>query len=559
MIESPPPAPVAAPPRPTPRTERRAPLPLPAGPARLLVLVGVFVCAACGLAYELELLALASSLLGDSVTQASVVLSVMVFAMGVGSLAAKRLRTRAALGFGLVEALLALVGGASGLALHASFAWSGAPDGTGSGPLTWAQDPAVLLVCFSFAIGGLIGAEVPLLMVLIQRVRRQDAGGAVADLFAADYVGALLGGLAFPFLLLPAFGQLVGALLTGAVNAVVGGLLALGLFHRDLTRRARRLVLLANLLVLALLATGAVLVDDFEHAARRAVYGGDVRAAVWTGRQEVVLTGGGDRAVHLYLDGRPRLAAPAAPADSARTPYEALVRPALAGGRHARVLVLGGGDGLTAREVLAHPGVTRLDLVEPDPGLVRLARTEPALTRLNDGAFNDPRARAAGADVFDWLRRAHARSAPARPRYDVILCDLPGPARTESAKLYSREFYALARSLLADGGRLAVRMGAPTAGAPGPRGLWTAEATLRAAGLHVVPYLSPGTGDRGWGVLLAGRDAPRITLPEGGTSTERPPGTRGLTTGALAEAVRRAERRRPASAPVSTLVHPRYA
>lgn len=46
--------------------------------------------------YELELVALASYLIGDSVTQASVVLSVMVFAMGIGSLAAKRLRPRAA-------------------------------------------------------------------------------------------------------------------------------------------------------------------------------------------------------------------------------------------------------------------------------------------------------------------------------------------------------------------------------------------------------------------------------------------------------------------------------
>ena len=75
---------------------------------------------------------------------------------------------------------------------------------------------------FSLAIGVLIGAEIPLLMTLIQRIRRQDAGGAVADLFAADYVGALVGGLAFPFLLLPVLGQLTGALLTGAVNAVAG-------------------------------------------------------------------------------------------------------------------------------------------------------------------------------------------------------------------------------------------------------------------------------------------------------------------------------------------------
>ncbi len=106
----------------------------PGGPARLpvrpavgrfLVLAGVFVCAACGLVYELELVALASYLIGDSVTQASVVLSVMVFAMGLGSLAAKRLRRFAAAGFGAVEAVLALVGGSSAMVLYAVFAWTG--------------------------------------------------------------------------------------------------------------------------------------------------------------------------------------------------------------------------------------------------------------------------------------------------------------------------------------------------------------------------------------------------------------------------------------------------
>lgn len=199
-----------------------AALPVRPRTGRLLVLATVFVCAACGLVYELELLALGSYLIGDSVTQASVVLSVMVFAMGVGSLLAKRLRRRPAFGFAVIEAGLALLGGLSAMALYASFAWLGE------------SRPA--LVAFSFAIGVLIGAEIPLLMVLIQRIRRQDAGGAVADLFAADYVGALVGGLAFPFLLLPVLGQLTGAMLTGTVNAVVGAGLVLWLFRRDLSR-----------------------------------------------------------------------------------------------------------------------------------------------------------------------------------------------------------------------------------------------------------------------------------------------------------------------------------
>lgn len=120
-----------------------APLPVKPATGRFLVLAGVFLCAACGLVYELELVALASYLIGDSVTQASVVLSVMVFAMGIGSLGAKRLRLRAAAGFGAVEAVLALVGGCSAMALYAAFAWTG--DWGGS----WAGGSRYLLVGFS--------------------------------------------------------------------------------------------------------------------------------------------------------------------------------------------------------------------------------------------------------------------------------------------------------------------------------------------------------------------------------------------------------------------------
>ncbi|MFB7025236.1 MULTISPECIES: polyamine aminopropyltransferase [unclassified Streptomyces] len=537
---------------------RRAPARRPVRPreaVRFPVLAVVFVCAACGLVYELELVALSSYLIGDSVTQASVVLSVMVFAMGVGSLLAKRLRCRAAVGFGLVEAALALVGGCSAMVLYAAFAWFG--------------ESRYVVVGFSLAIGVLIGAEIPLLMSLMQRTGRKagagepdDAAGTVADLFAADYVGALVGGLAFPFLLLPCLGQLTGALVTGAVNAVAGGGLVLWVFRRDLTARSRALLLAVNLGVLAVLATATVLVDDFEQAARRAVYGEDVRVAVHTDLQEVVVTGGPEGPPDLFLDGRLRV--------SGRDEYryhEALVHPAM-NGPHARVLIVGGGDGMAVREVLRHPGVRSVTVVELDPVVVRLARTDPALARLNARAFLDPRVRVVHEDAFHWLRGAADR---VRERYDVVLSDLPDPGITSSTKLYSEEFYGLVARVLGPSGRFAVHAGSVT---DRSRTYWTVDTTLRAAGFATRPYSAsgrtpgfaagPDRADRAtgtgpgpcdWGFLLA---VPGDRPPALGLAPDAPR-PRSLDADALAVAAVRAERTRGAEAPPSsTLVHPRY-
>ncbi|MFE7775340.1 polyamine aminopropyltransferase [Streptomyces sp. NPDC057445] len=483
-------------------------LPVRPGAGRYVVLLVVFVCAACGLVYELELVALASYLIGDSVTQASVVLSVMVFAMGVGSLLAKRMRCHAAVGFGLVEAALALIGGCSALVLYAAFAWLG--------------EARYALVGFSLAIGVLIGAEIPLLMALIQRASRreeQDAAGTVADLFAADYVGALVGGLAFPFLLLPWLGQLTGALLTGAVNAVAGGALVLWLFRTDLSARARWWLLAANVTVLLVLGTATALVGDFESAARRAVYGEPVRVAVRTGMQEVVLTGERHGPVGLFLDGRLKVSG----REEARY-QEAMVRAAMRG-PHARVLILGGGDGLVAREVLKHPGVSSVTLVERDPGMVRLARTDPGLAALNGHVYRDPRLRVAYADAFVWLRSA-------RGEYDVVVSDLPEPWTTPGAKLYSQEFYGLTAGALAEGGRVAVHTG-PIAARP--EVYWTVEATMRSAGLATVPYRAAARSGRGFVLATAGGARPAQ-------------GPEALSV----------ESERPKDLPPSTLLHPRY-
>ncbi|MEV4616558.1 spermidine synthase [Kitasatospora sp. NPDC049258] len=499
--------------------------------ARPIVLLAAFVCAACGLVYELELVALGGYLLGESMTQTSVVLSVMVFAMGVGSLLAKRLTRRPATFFALVECTLALVGGLSVLALYSCWAWLDRYRATTAG-----------LVGTTLVIGVLIGAEIPLLMTLVQRIRREEAGRAAADLFAADYVGALVGGLTFPFLLLPAFGQATGALVTGAVNAVAGAAVVLWLFRDEPTPRTRLLLWTGCGLVLAVLAAAAACTGAIERAARQALYGAQVRLATQSRYQEIVLTGpaGGPRVpeqrtaegpLELFLDGRLVVCGP----DEYRD-HEALVHPALAARPNARVLLLGG-DGLALREVLRHPSVRSVLVVERDPALAELARRDPALSALNEHALDDPRVRLLTAEPLNWLRTGG-------DAFDVIISDLAG--QTPDSRYRSLEFFGLAAHRLAPEGRIAVRTG------PAESDLWAAEAGLRETGLGTVPYQG-GTGPApGCGAghrpprpafVLAARGRPVLALPADG------PPPRSLTEDGLRAAATTLAARRPARTP----------
>ena len=104
--------------------------------------------------------------------------------------------------------------------------------------------------------------------------------------------------------------------------------------------------------------------------------------------------------------------------------HEALVHPALlaagaAGAPPRRVLILGGGDGLALREVLAHP-VQAVTLVDFDPAMTELGRDFAPLAALNRRALFDPRVEVVNQDAMVWLE-----SAPAG--YDAAIIDFPDP------------------------------------------------------------------------------------------------------------------------------------
>ena len=147
----------------------------PAGRSwRPIVLAAVAACAACGLIYELALLTLATTVQGGGIVATSLIVAGYVAALGLGALLAKPFVDRAASSFVAVEAALGLVGGVSATLLYITFTSLGT------------QPSLVVLALATGAIGALVGAEVPLLMSLLQTGRRSDAEEAGRTLANLD-------------------------------------------------------------------------------------------------------------------------------------------------------------------------------------------------------------------------------------------------------------------------------------------------------------------------------------------------------------------------------------
>jgi len=431
------------------------------------LLASAFVVSTCGLIYELLASTLASYLLGDSVTQFSTVIGSYLFAMGVGSWCSRYVKRDEVRLFVRVELLIALIGGSSAAALFLLF------------PLV--EHFRVALYGLVLAIGFLVGLEIPL---LIRILRGFDFRETVSNVLTFDYVGALVASLLFPLLLMPHLGMIRTGFLFGIANAAVALALLFAL-PRAASYRSEKL---AAVLVLIGLAAGFVASDRLQRWAEVASYGEPVIYAQTTRFQRIVLTRRDDD-LRLYLNGNLQF--------SSRDEYryhEALVHPALGRVANPRnVLILGGGDGLAAREVLKHPEVAKLTLVDLDGEMTSLFAHTPTLTHLNRGSLTDKRMTVINADGFRWARES-------RGQYDAIIVDFPDPVDYSVGKLYTETFYRAVRKLLAPGGMMVVQSTSPLVA---PNAFWTVASTLEAAGLRTRGYhvYVPSFGE--WGFVLA--------------------------------------------------------
>jgi spermidine synthase len=449
----------------------------------VVLFVSIFLIAACGLIYELIAGTLASYLLGDSVLQFSTVIGSYLFAMGVGSWLSRFLAKGLVERFVTIELMVGVVGGFSSSLLFLGFAYT--------------QSFRFLLYAVVIAIGILVGLEIPLLMRILKG--RFEFRDLVAHVLTFDYLGALGASLLFPLLLVPKLGMVRSAILFGIVNAGVA-LWTTFLFRADVQRPVALRV--ASAVVLATLLAGMAGAEWISSTADNQLYADEVILARNTRYQRIVLTKWKDD-VRLFLSSHLQF--------SSRDEYryhEALVHPGLASVEGARrVLVLGGGDGLAAREILKYPDLESVTLVDLDPEMTKLFSTHPFLKTLNANSLNSPRVHVINQDAFPWLQSASEM-------YDFAVVDFPDPTNFSLGKLYTTAFYRLLAKHLNAHGMAVVQSTSPLFAR---QSYWCIVETLAQAGMKTYPYhvYVPSFGE--WGFVLAGQNAyePPASLPQG--------------------------------------------
>ncbi|GAA6196851.1 polyamine aminopropyltransferase [Pseudophaeobacter arcticus] len=451
------------------------------------LLVATFLVAVAGLIYELIAATLSSYLLGDSVRQFSYVIGVFLSSMGLGAWLSRYVE-RPMAGFVWAQILLGIAGGFMAPAVFLTFAWM--------------ESVSLPLYGLLITVGLLSGLEIPLIARVLKDIGAPEF--RFENVLSVDYIGALVASLAFPLLIIPHLGLMAGSLAFGALNLGVAGL-SLWIFRRDTSRAQLGVWAIALLVTLVALWQAERLVSVTESN----LFEDDIILSEATPYQQITVTRYRDR-TRLFLDYSIQFDS----LDEYRY-HESLVHPAMSlAPRRKSVLILGGGDGMAAREVLRWAEVDEVTLVDLDPRVTELFRDHPDLSPLNHGSLSDPRLEIKNVDAWRFVEGSSAV-------YDVIIIDLPDPKNLALSKLYSRQFYGTLVERLSAQGIMVTQAGSPLFAR---EAFWSINATLQSsrnpqapgAGLSTQPYHAylPSFGD--WGFVLASPQKPastRLGLP----------------------------------------------
>ena len=185
--------------------------------------------------------------------------------------------------------------------------------------------------------------------------------------------------------------------------------------------------------------------------------------------------------------------------------FEPMVHPIMhLTAKREKILVIGGENGMITKELLAYPGIENIDHLPIDTVLYEIAQENPYFTGLNNNALENEKVKLRTIPAFDFLHQHPGQ-------FDLIFVDVPDPMDLELNQYYTREFYTLCYSALAERGLMITQAGSPYYAS---KAFYCIQRTMEKPGFSTVALHNQVLTLGEWGWILGSKDIPREKLKE---------------------------------------------
>lgn len=486
-----------------------------------LLILTMAVLAGCGLIYEYLLSHYAGRVLGVMESTIYTMIGLMIVSMGLGAFAARKVHC-AFNGFVYLELIIALLGSSAILFIGALIAFTQTlphviadmlslpPDMLPQGGIFNALSFLALKSPYFFGVilGFFIGMEIPLIARIREQIHGQHLANNLGTIYGADYIGAGVGAAIWVIFLL-SIDISKAAALTASLNLIAGAFFIMRYWQ---ALHWRKTFVGAHILLAAIIVLMFNYGNQWLNQMNSVLYLDKVVHSQKTRYQQLTFTernmgvnstntqfGQTQKSIiNFYINGRLQFSS-----IDEHIYHDYLVAPVLAGSaRHNNILIVGGGDGLALRDVLKYSpdSVTLIDL---DSELIDIfqnpkAHVSPSLAKkisyMNQGSLQDDRVTILRSDAFITINEL-LKSGQV---FDAIIVDLPDPSHPDLNKLYTVNFYARLKQLLAGDGLIAIQSTSPY---HAKGSFISIGKTLKAAKFpHVQQYHDnvPSFGEWGW-------------------------------------------------------------
>jgi len=428
----------------------------------------LFATGISGIVAEYVLSTLASYFIGNAILQFTLIVSIMLFSMGLGSRLSRSFDKDIIGYFILTELILSVLVSFSAIVSYLVFGFT--------------QHSWIVIYLMSIFVGVLIGLEIPLATRINNEFESLKTN--ISSILEKDYYGSLIGGLFFAFVGLPYLGLTYTPFVLGFLNFVVSFWL-FKVLKSYLSIAWRRSLTIGYGIVGLVLILGISFAKPIIQFGEQAKYKDKVIFKKQTKYQKIIITDWMGY-FSLFINGNQQLSS-----FDEYLYHEPMVHPVMGlVKQHKNILVLGGGDGCLVRELLKYKDIDKITLVDLDPEMIRLGKENEMFVDLNENALNHIIVNTISEDAFNFIDQSVEL-------YDVIFIDLPDPNSVDLNKLYTQEFYSMCKRKMTHDGLLITQAGSPYYGT---KAFYCIEKTIKFTGLFTIALHNQilTLGEWGW-------------------------------------------------------------